>query len=137
MKRCHTYISTIYPLNGKSKNWALVYLCFTFTFTFSNGVKKCLLVFTFYLKKFTFRFTFRNSKKKLKVQNILCILQASYSHTRAIIGIFSKFRFFEKSRYFRQKPFLKKSKLLKIALGRCCVFFVYPDSTRLYQDEFL
>ena len=102
-------------------------LLFYFYFYFFKWRQKMFTFFLLFTWKSVLFVLLFEIPKKIEVQNFLCILQASYSHTRAIIGIFSKFRFFEKSRYFRQKPFLKKSKLLKIALGRCFLFFVYPE----------
>ena len=67
--------------------------------------------------------------------NYIGITSASYCHSWAIMGISSIFRILKKSRYYRLLKFLKKSKLLKLAPCRCCVYFVHPEGWNSFRPN--
>ena len=124
--RYHTFISTIYPLNGKSK------LDSTFTFIlllvllFQMTPNKVYFFLLFTVKVLLFVLLFEIPKKIRSTK----VLQASYSNTQALIGIGSSI--FGKTKIaaiFWVWSVRKKSELL--ILPRCtrCVYFAYPDST--------
>ena len=125
----HGYISTIYPLNRKSKNWRTFVICFTFTFTFSNDGLQFLLFFYFSIYFFYFSFYFSKFRKKIRSTNFFNALQWC---TWAIIGITApKSSKFKKNAFFVIKNFPKKWKIAVFHLGRCCVYFVYPEPDKM------
>ena len=113
--RRHMFISTIYSLNGKSKNWLMFCFCFHFIFTFSNDAVQCLLFFYFLTENFYFLFYFSKFRKKIRSTKFL------YKSYRLLIvshtgdhGDIVQFRRFEKIPLFSRFWISEKIKLSKI-----------------------
>ena len=125
--RRHTFISTIYPLNGKSKNWRTFCFCFHLAFTFSNDVVQCLLFFYFLTEKFYFLFYFSKFRKKFRSTEILNELHRLMivSHT-GDDGDIVKFRRFEKIPLFSRFWISEKIKLSKITPRLALRLFCTP-----------
>ena len=123
----HTFISTIYPLNRKSKLDSTFTFILLFVLLFHMASKK-VYFFYFLIEKVYFLFYFSKFRKKLETQNFYTNhIGFSQCHTRAIMGISSNSADLKKSRYFRDFEFLKKSNFLELHLALRCVYFAHPE----------
>ena len=123
----HTFISTIYPLNRKSKIWLKFCFCFHFTFTFSNDADFFLLFFYFLTEKVYFLFYFSKFRKKFTSTKFFneWYRHLIVSHTGVDRDIV-KFRRFEKIPLFSRFWISEKIKLSKITPSPALRLFCVP-----------
>ena len=123
----HSFISTIYTLNRKSKNWINFPICFTFDFIFQMAP----IFFTFFLLFNTifllFVLLFQIPKKNRSTIFFLRVLVSHMGNDGALVVDTSQIEKTKKNRCFGVSACQKKSLRAILPRCRCCVYFVYPE----------